>query len=39
MKTDLDGAQSYYSVDGKPLNEKNPKWLQDDYVKFLQHIQ
>jgi hypothetical protein len=25
-----DGAQSYYSVDGKPLNEKNPKWLQDD---------
>ena len=25
----------YYQVDGKPLGEKNPKWLQDDYVKFI----
>jgi predicted helicase len=25
----------YYRVDGKPLGEKNPKWLQDDYVKFI----
>ena len=25
----------YYEVDGKPLEEKNPKWLQDDYVKFI----
>ncbi|MEW6213725.1 MAG: type ISP restriction/modification enzyme, partial [Nitrospirota bacterium] len=25
----------YYFVDGKPLKEKNPKWLQDDYVKFI----
>ena len=25
----------YKMVDGKPLGEKNPKWLQDDYVKFL----
>ena len=25
----------YYQVDGRPLDEKNPKWLQDDYVKFL----
>ncbi|MGC8839536.1 MAG: type ISP restriction/modification enzyme, partial [Anaerolineae bacterium] len=25
----------YKQVDGKPLGEKNPKWLQDDYVKFL----
>lgn len=25
----------YYSVDGKPLGERNPKWLQDDYVKFI----
>ncbi|GAP22817.1 type ISP restriction/modification enzyme [Leptolinea tardivitalis] len=39
LKTDLDGAQSYYSVDGKPLGEKNPKWLQDDYVKFLRFAQ
>jgi len=27
--------QDYYFVDGKPLGEKNPKWLQDDYVKFI----
>ncbi len=39
LKEDLDGAQSYYTVDGKPLGEKNPKWLQDDYVKFLRFAQ
>ncbi|HQP17730.1 MAG TPA: hypothetical protein PLQ79_04065 [Candidatus Cloacimonadota bacterium] len=39
LKTDLDGAQSYYTVDGMPLNEKNPKGLQDDYVKFLRFAQ
>jgi predicted helicase len=39
LKTDLDGAQSYYTVDGKPLGERNPKWLQDDYVKFLRLAQ
>ena len=22
-------------MDGQPLGEKNPKWLQDDYVKFI----
>lgn len=27
--------QDYYVVDGRPLGEKNPKWLQDDYVKFI----
>ena len=27
--------QDYYRVDGQALGEKNPKWLQDDYVKFL----
>jgi len=26
-------------VDGQPLGEKNPKWLQDDYVKFLRFSQ
>jgi predicted helicase len=26
---------SYYEVDGHPLDERNPKWLQDDYVKFI----
>ncbi len=39
LKEDLDGAQSYYKLDGKPLGEKNPKWLQDDYVKFLRFAQ
>jgi len=29
----------YYKVDGKPLGEKNPKWLQDDYVKFIRYAQ
>jgi predicted helicase len=26
-------------VDGQPLGEKNPKWLQDDYVKFIRFAQ
>ncbi len=39
LKKDLDGAQSYYSIDGKPLGEKNSKLLQDDYVKFLRFAQ
>lgn len=30
---------NYFEVDGKPLNEKNPKWLQDDYVKFIRFAQ
>ncbi|MEK6766352.1 MAG: type ISP restriction/modification enzyme [Planctomycetota bacterium] len=29
----------YYKVDDKPLGEKNPKWLQDDYVKFIRFAQ
>jgi predicted helicase len=28
-------VQRYYQLDGAPLGEKNSKWLQDDYVKFL----
>jgi len=39
VKEDKDGCQSYYKVDGKGLGEKNPKWLQDDYVKFLRFAQ
>ncbi|NIA29220.1 MAG: N-6 DNA methylase [Actinobacteria bacterium] len=39
LKDDIGGAQSYYKVDGEPLAEKNPKWLQDDYVKFLRFAQ
>jgi hypothetical protein len=27
-------VQDYYQVDGTRLGERNPKWLQDDYVKF-----
>lgn len=30
-----DLLRAYYIVDGEPLKERNPKWLQDDYVKFL----
>ncbi len=39
LKEDLDGAQSYYKIDGVPLKEHNPKLLQDDYVKFLRFAQ
>ncbi len=31
--------REYYRVDGKDLGEKNPKWLQDDYVKFIRFAQ
>ena len=31
--------EGYYMVDGQPLKEKNPKWLQDDYVKFIRFAQ
>lgn len=31
--------RDYYFVDGEPLGEKNPKWLQDDYVKFIRYAQ
>ncbi len=27
--------EDYKQVDGRPLGEKNSKWLQDDYVKFI----
>ncbi len=32
-----DGSKTgnYFEVDGQPLGERNPKWLQDDYVKFI----
>jgi len=30
---------AYKIVDGKPLGERNPKWLQDDYVKFIRFAQ
>ena len=28
---------SYFQVDGEPLGERNPKWLNDDYVKFIRY--
>jgi hypothetical protein len=39
LKEEIDGAQGYYTIDGESLNEKNSKWLQDDYVKFLRFAQ
>jgi hypothetical protein len=43
-KTEYDAVdgrrdEGYYRIDGLPLAEKNPKWLQDDYVKFLRFAQ
>ncbi len=31
--------RDYYEVDGHPLGERNPKGLQDDYVKFIRFSQ
>ena len=30
---------NYFEVDGKPLGEKQPKWINDDYVKFIRFAQ
>ena len=30
---------NYFEVDGQPLGERNPKWLNDDYVKFMRFAQ
>lgn len=40
-KDTLTGANTgnYFEVDGKPLGERNPKWLNDDYVKFIRFAQ
>lgn len=32
-------TSNYFEVDGHPLGEKNPKWLNDDYVKFIRFAQ
>ncbi|GAB1350908.1 DNA methyltransferase [Ignavibacteriales bacterium] len=32
-------VSDYYFVDGVSINEKNSKWLQDDYVKFIRFAQ
>lgn len=31
--------RDYMRCDGKPLGERNPKWLHDDYVKFIRWSQ
>ena len=31
--------EDYKVIDGQWLGEKNPKWLQDDYVKFIRFAQ
>jgi len=30
---------NYFEVNGEPLKERNPKWLNDDYVKFMRFAQ
>ena len=30
---------NYFEVDGQSLHERNPKWLNDDYVKFMRFAQ
>lgn len=32
-------THSYFECDGKSLNERNTKWLNDDYVKFIRFAQ
>ena len=32
-------TENYFEVDGVPLGERNPKWLNDDYVKFIRFAQ
>lgn len=32
-------TENYFEVDGGPLGERNPKWLNDDYVKFIRFAQ
>lgn len=31
--------EGYHRMDGRPLGERNSKWLQDDYVRFLRFAQ
>ena len=33
------GTDNYFEVDGEGLGESNPKWLNDDYVKFIRFAQ
>jgi predicted helicase len=40
VQTGVDAAgQPMFSDEKKPLGERNPKWLNDDYVKFIRFAQ
>jgi hypothetical protein len=40
LRGKVDGsAESYFSVEGQSINEKNPRWVSDDYVKFIRFAQ
>ena len=32
-------TESYFHLHGRPLDEKNPKWLNNDYIKFIRFAQ
>ncbi len=34
-----DGTSNYFEIDGESLGERNPKWVNDDYVKFVRLAQ
>ena len=38
-KDGVEDTGSYFEVDGGPLHERNPQWLNDDYVKFIRFAQ
>jgi len=37
--TDGRRCHNYFTVDGRPLGDRNPKWLNNDYVKFIRFAQ
>ncbi len=38
-KDGIEDTTSYFHIDGGPLGERNPRWLHDDYVKFIRFAQ
>ena len=38
-KDGIETTGNYFQVDGAKLGERNPKWLNDDYVKFIRYAQ
>ena len=38
-KDGIEPTGNYFQVDGDKLQEHNPKWLNDDYVKFIRYAQ